>query len=116
MTAPTAVNPANTRIFTQTMLAPPGVPNSYEITMPAMNVTTEMTAEHTVTALKLLNPLMLHSAGNIIRLEISIEPIMRIPTTIVIAVSSAISMLYRPAFVPVARAKLSSKVIAKILV
>ena len=57
MTAPTAVNPANTRIFTQTMLAPPGVPNSYEITMPAMKVTTEMTAEHTVTALKLLNTL-----------------------------------------------------------
>ena len=61
--------------------------------MPAMKVTTDITAEHTVTARKLLNTLMLHSAGNMIRLEMSMLPIILMPITIVSAVSSAMSML-----------------------
>ena len=53
--------------------------------------------------------------GKIIRLEIRSAPIIRIPNTIVTAVNTAIRVLYRFARTPVARAKVSSKVIAKIL-
>ena len=45
------------------------------------------------------------SAGKMIRLEIKRAPIIRIPSTIVTAVSTAISVLYRLAFTPVACAK-----------
>ena len=54
---------------------------------------TETTAEQIVTDLKLLKILIEHSAGKMIRLEISILPISRIPITIVTAVSRAISIL-----------------------
>ncbi len=40
------------------------------------------------------------SAGKMIRLEIKRAPIIRIPSTIVTAVSTAISVLYRLAFTP----------------
>ena len=54
------------------------------------------------------------SAGKMIRLEIKSAPIIRIPRTIVTAVSTAISVLYIPALTPVAWAKVSSNVMAKI--
>ena len=91
--APTTKNRANATIFTHTMLAPHGVSAAYEINIPIMNVTTETTAEQIVTDLKLLKILIEHSAGKMIRLEISILPISRIPITIVTAVSRAISIL-----------------------
>ena len=47
------------------------------------------------------------SAGKMIRLEIKRAPIIRIPSTIVTAVSTAISVLYRLAFTPVAWANVS---------
>ena len=84
--------------------------------MPAIKVATEIIAEHIVTERKLLNTLMEQSAGKMIRLDISILPIRRIPTTIVTAVSSAMSILYIFALVPVALAKFSSNVIANIFV
>ena len=75
------------------MLAPHGVSAAYEIIIPITNVTTEITAEQIVTLLKLLNTRIEHSAGKMIRLDISILPISRIPITIVTAVSRAISIL-----------------------
>ena len=55
------------------------------------------------------------SAGKIIRLEISIAPIMRIPSTMVTAVRTANRMWYQPTRTPVALAKFSSKVTANTL-
>ena len=81
------------KVFTQTMLAPHGVSATYEITIPARKVKIEIIPEQIVTDLKLLKTRIELSAGKIIRLEISILPISRIPITIVIAVSSAISIL-----------------------
>ena len=52
------------------------------------------------------------SAGKMTRLEISIAPIIRMPSTMVRAVSTDRRVLYSPTFTPVARAKLSSKVMA----
>ena len=57
---------------------------------------------------------MAASAGKITREEISMAPIIRIPSTMVSAVRRARSALYRSARSPVAREKLSSKVTAKI--
>ena len=56
---------------------------------------------------------MAESAGKMMRLEISIAPIMRMPSTTVSAVSSESRVLYRPTRIPVAREKFSSKVTAK---
>ena len=75
------------------MLAPQGVSATYEIIIPARNVTIEIIPEQIVTDLKLLKTRIEQSAGKIIRLEISILPISLIPITIVIAVRSAISIL-----------------------
>ncbi len=75
------------------MLAPQGVSAAYEIIIPDKNVNTEIIPEQIVTDLKLLKTRIEQSAGKIIRLEISILPISRIPITIVIAVSKAISIL-----------------------
>ena len=54
------------------------------------------------------------TVGKIISEEISNAPIIFIPITIVVAVSAAMSILYAEAFVPVAFAKFSSNVTAKI--
>lgn len=81
------------KVFTQTMLAPHGVSATYEIAIPARKVKIEIIPEQIVTDLKLLKTRIELSAGKIIRLEISILPISRIPITIVIAVSNAISIL-----------------------
>ena len=51
-------------------------------------------------------------AGKITRLEMSMAPMSRIPSTMVRAVSTASRVLYTPTFMPVAREKLSSKVMA----
>ena len=66
-----------------------------------------MMAEHITTVLNRLHIRIEVMAGKIIRLDMSREPIIFIPTVMVRAV--------RNAFVPVAFAKLSSKVTAKIL-
>ena len=82
---------------------------------PAQKQTTEVTAEQRITPRKLLNSRMAVRAGKMMREEISIAPIIRIPNTMVRAVRMAISVVYRFTFRPVAREKFSSKVIAKIL-
>lgn len=72
-----------------------------------------MIAELIITALNFLHNRIEVSAGNTIRLVIKRAPIIRIPKTIIKAVSRAISVLYSPAFVPVAFAKDSSNVTEK---
>lgn len=76
---------------------------------------TEIMAEDMTTFLKPLNMPMDERVGNIMRLDISMVPIIRIPTTIVRAVRTAMRVLYMSALIPVALAKSVSKVIANIL-
>ena len=70
-------------------------------------------AASTTTPKKLFLRRMAVSAGKITRLEMSMAPMSRIPSTMVSAVSTASRVLYTPTFTPVAREKLSSKVMAK---
>ena len=102
-------------IFTITTLAPAGVSNLYEAALPKRKQTTATIAAQTVTALKFFNTRIEVSAGNINRLDMSSAPMILIPKAIVIAVKNASTALYSPALTPVARAKVSSKVTAKIL-
>jgi hypothetical protein len=95
-----------------TTLAPVGVAYIYEMTIPAKKHSIETRAEQTVTLKNFLNRRIELRAGKIIRLEISMAPIMRIPSTIVRAVKIAMSVLYKPVFIPAAFAKVSSKVTA----
>ena len=61
--------------------------------MPMQKQITDKIPEDHTTPLKLLNTRMEVSAGKMIRLEISIAPIIRIPSTMVTAVKTAISTL-----------------------
>ena len=97
-------------ILIATTLAPVGVAYRYEKTTPVKKQNIETSAEQIVTFLNFLNTRMELRAGKIIRLEMSMAPIMRMPSTIVRAVKKAISILYKPVFIPVALAKVSSKV------
>ena len=78
-------------------------------------MTTDVTAAQTTTPRKLRNSRMAVRAGKITREEISMAPIIRMPSTMVSAVRTAIRVLYRSTFMPVAREKFSSKVTAKSL-
>ena len=81
--------------------------------MPSSAQHTDSTAEQTVTERKLLNTRMAESAGKITSAEMSSEPTRFIASTMITATMTAISRLYSFAFVPVAWAKVSSKVTAK---
>ena len=61
--------------------------------MPMQKQITDKIPEDHTTPLKLLNTRMEVSAGKMIRLEINNAPIIRIPRTIVTAVSTAINVL-----------------------
>ena len=100
--------------LTATIPAPAGIDHRQDAMIPVAKHTTETIAEEITTALNRENTRMEVNAGKMIRLEISIVPIIRIPTTIVTAVSTAIIRLYNPVFMPVALAKDSSNVTAKI--
>jgi IS5 family transposase len=84
--------PKNTAL-TATTLAPAGTDSRKDAVMPVKKHTTETAAEQRTTALKLLHIRMDVRAGKIMRDEMSSVPIMRMPTTIVTAVRSAISVL-----------------------
>lgn len=101
--------------FTITMLAPGVVFMRSAINIPVKKLITEIIADIITTPLKLLQTLIAVNDGITIRLDIKREPIIIIPRTTVIAVSTAKIMLYIPAFTPVALAKFSSNVTAKIL-
>lgn len=97
------------------MLAPAGVDRANDIIIPTVKQTAERTAAKTTVLKKLLKIRIAESAGNIIRLEIIIAPISRIPITIVSAVRTAISALYADERIPLAVANDSSNVTKKIL-
>ena len=108
-------NAINTAMSTTTIVAPTGVPATIDIKIPAADVHAASTPEHIVTLKKLLNILMAEIAGNTTRADISSQPTRFIATTITTAITTAMSKLYAPALVPVAFAKFSSNVTAKIL-
>lgn len=96
------------------MVEPTGVPAKIETKMPSAVQHTESTAEHTVTARKLLYTRMADSAGKTTSAEISKEPTRFMASTITMAIVTAISRLYPCAVRFTALAKFSSKVTAKI--
>ena len=112
MTFPTAANIKNMIRFATTILAPVGADHIKEATSPIKKQITESIADEIVTLRKLLNTRIDVNTGKIIRLEIIIAPIKRIPTTIVKAVSNAIMRLYFDEDIPPAVAKGSSNVTA----
>jgi hypothetical protein len=71
------------------MLAPVGMLQAKEISTPSIKQTTERIPEHITTDLKVLKSRIEVSAGKIIKLEMSIAPIIRIPITIITAVKRA---------------------------
>ena len=97
------------------MVEPTGADITIETTMPKNEHSTEITAEHNTTPLKLLMILIAERAGNITRAEISSEPTRFIPNTIITAIITAIRRLNLSVFIPVAFAKFSSNVTANIL-
>ena len=102
-------------MLTATMVAPTGVAAKIDINIPAKAQTTAITADAIITRRKLLNTRMAEIAGKIINAEISREPTSFIASTITVAVIIAIIKLYLSALIPVALAKFSSNVTAKIL-
>ena len=75
------------------MVAPVGRESSKDMRRPERKEIREMIAEQMVTPRKVLQSRIAVSAGKIIKLEMSIDPIIRIPRTMVTAVSRAISIV-----------------------
>ena len=75
------------------MQAPVGIETKNVIPSPIRKQATDTITEQIVTERKLLHTRIEVSDGKIIRLEISKAPISLIPTTIITAVSKAISIL-----------------------
>ena len=75
------------------MVAPTGVPARIEMRIPAKAHITEIIAANIVTDLKVLNILIAERAGKITRAEISREPTKFIATTMIKAITIAISKL-----------------------
>ena len=98
-----------------TIVEPTGVPAKMATRIPAREQTTEMTAAATVTVKKLLKTRIAESAGNTTSAETKSAPTRFIARTIMTAIIMAMSRLNKLTFTPVARAKFSSKVMAKIL-
>ena len=93
VTAPIIENIRNAPKSAVTIVAPTGVEQRMERIIPVPAHTTEITAEHIVTLLKLLNTLIADSAGKIISAEISSEPTRFIAITMIMAVIMAIIRL-----------------------
>ena len=102
-------------ISTATIVAPTGVELSKAKTSPIEEHITLIIPELTTTALKFLNTLIDDKAGKITSAEISKDPTKFIANTTITAVITAINVLYTPDLIPVAVAKSSSNVTAKIL-
>ena len=101
--------------LTTTIHAPVGSERRNDTRIPTKKHITDNIAEQITTLLNVVQTLMAVSAGKIMRLEISIDPIIRIPTTIVNAVSIARSILHPETLIPDDFAKLSSNVEQNIL-
>ena len=102
-------------MFIATMVEPTGVSRMMADIMPDPAAKTDTHAEHIVTDRNVLNTLIAERAGNITRADISRDPTRFIARTTITAMITAISRLYKFAFVPVALAKSSSNVTANIL-
>lgn len=98
-----------------TMVEPTGVPARIATRIPISEQTTEVTAAATVTEKKLLKMRMAERAGNTTKADTRSAPTRFMASTIMTATMMAISRLKSVVFTPVARAKFSSKVMAKIL-
>ena len=92
--------------------APTGRLSRYEPISPTQKHTTERQPAKITTPKKLFFSRMAVRAGKITRLEMSMAPMSRIPSTMVRAVRMASRVLQASTFNPVAREKLSSKVTA----
>ena len=97
------------------MVEPTGVPIRIEIIIPKNAQRTDRIAEKIVTDLKLLNKRIAEIAGNMTSAEINKEPTKFIAKTIITAIIIAINKLYFSVLIPVAFAKSSSNVTAKII-
>ena len=75
------------------MVEPTGVPARIEIKRPVRAQITDMIAEQIVTLLKLLNTLIADRAGKITRADMSREPTSCMDTTIMTAMTMAMSRL-----------------------
>ena len=102
-------------MFIITIVEPTGVPATIETKIPDAAPKTEMTHEKTVTPLKLLNNIIAEIEGKIINADIKSEPTRFIAKTIIIAITEAITIFSKRVWVPQAKAKSESNVIAKIL-
>ena len=91
--APSAQAHKNSVRLAATTVAPTGVERVKERPSPTQKQMTEVTAAEVITPRKLLKSCMAVSAGKIIKEEISMAPIMRMPSTMVSAVSTARSVL-----------------------
>ena len=111
---PSNANIKNIIRFATTILAPVGADQTNEVIKPIKKHITDKTEDEIVTLKKLLNTRIDVNTGKIIRLEIIIAPIKRIPTTIVKAVSIANIRLYFADEIPLAVANVSSNVTANI--
>ncbi len=84
------------------MLAPAGVSSRYEAMVPTVKQKSDRPAAQSTTDLKLRHTRMAERAGKMMRLEMSSAPIIRMPSTTVIAVSTARRLLYSSVLVLVA--------------
>jgi len=114
-TAPIRENIINPHKFTTTIVGPTGVSARSDIKSPITAHTMLKIAALITTALKFLKILIADNAGNIIRADTRSEPTRFMARTIITAITTAMEMLYTPAFIPVAFEKFSSNVIANIL-
>ena len=110
-----AENMMNMASCTSTIVAPTGDESKIEMKIPSAAARTEVIAEHIMTCLKVLKTRIADSAGKIINAEVSKAPTRFIAKTMIIAVTTAVTVLYKAVFAPVAFAKFSSNVTAKIL-
>ena len=98
-----------------TIVAPTGVENKTASRIPSTEVITEKMPAVMITFLKLEQSLIAASAGKTTSAVIKSEPTRFIASTITIAVTTAIIVLYSFTFIPLACANCSSNVTAKIL-
>lgn len=83
----------NTKISAVTIVDPTGVEKRIDAKIPAAAQMTDMTAEHRITALKLLKTRIADSAGKIMSAEIRREPTRFMASTMIRAVTTAIIRL-----------------------
>lgn len=98
-----------------TMVGPIGVASIIENKNPVTVQVIDVITEQIITERKLLKTRIDDSAGKIISADTSSEPTRFMASTITTAIITAMRKLYSFALVPVATAKFSSNVTAKIL-